>query len=321
MIISGGEEDIEHFTSKADRLLETVLSTSKGTPIHLIFITEDSSVSTIAKHVESAFARALRERILFNSETWKLVKGRSFRIPKLRVEFVSMASITSRHRVEIEQMKKHFNNYKDWYKMKGDPQWAWMPAAKYNHDLFYLSPFYHIDFPLDKLIVTDTDIEFKFSIDLLYAQFALFSSNHLYSLGPDLTPFYADRLFDYRLLHPETQLGLPGELQGVNTGVVLLHLKRMRQSEKFNRYLEPEVIDQLCEKFSFTGFIGDQDWWNLVVWDSPDLLHPLPCSFNFQTTEQFNTGPWKEQFPDYHACPGEVKVLHGHAIDGNKAKG
>ena len=191
-------------------------------------------------------------------------------------------------------MKKHFNNYKDWYKMKGDPQWAWMPAAKYNHDLFYLSPFYHLDFPLDKLIVTDTDIEFKFSIDLLYAQFALFSSNHLYSLGPDLTPFYADRLFDYRLLHPETQLGLPGELQGVNTGVVLLHLKRMRENKKFNNYLEPEVVEELCDKFSFKGFIGDQDWWNLVVWDSPQLMHPLPCSFNFQTTEQFNTGPWKE---------------------------
>ena len=238
MIISGGKEDIEHFTSKADRLLVTVLSTSKGNSIHLIFITEESSVPTIARHVESAFARALRERILFNSETWKQVKGRMFRIPKLRVEFVSMASITSRHRIRIEHLKKHFNNYSDWYTMKGDPKWAWMPAAKYNHDLFYLSPFYHLDFPFDKLIVTDTDIEFKFSIDSLYAQFSQFSANHLYSLGPDLTPFYADRLFDYRLLHPETRLGLPGELQGVNTGVVLLHLERMRRSEKFNRYVK-----------------------------------------------------------------------------------
>ena len=105
--------------------------------------------------------------------------------------------ITSRHRLNIEQMKKYFNNYGKWYKMKGDPQWAWMPAAKYNHDLFYLSPFYHINFPLDKLIVTNTDIEFKFSIDLLYAQFSLFSSNHIYSLGTDLTPFYADRLFNW----------------------------------------------------------------------------------------------------------------------------
>ena len=50
MIISGGKEDIEHFTSKADRLLVTVLSTSKGNSIHLIFITEESSVPTIARH-------------------------------------------------------------------------------------------------------------------------------------------------------------------------------------------------------------------------------------------------------------------------------
>ena len=75
------------------------------------------------------------------------------------------------------------------------------------------------------------------------------------------------------------------------------------------RYLKPEVMDKLCEKFFFKGFIGDQvchilpvlkcllslqDWWNLVVWASPPAMAPLPCSFNFQTTEQFNTGPWKE---------------------------
>ena len=83
------------------------------------------------------------------------------------------------------------------------------------------SPFYHLDFPMDKLIVTDTDIEFKFSLDLLFDQFSLFSSNHLYSLGPDLTPFYADRLFDFRQKHPETILGLPGELQGGSCGGLL----------------------------------------------------------------------------------------------------
>ena len=25
-----------------------------------------------------------------------------------------------------------------------------------------------------------------------------------------------------------------------------------------------------------------QDWWNLVIWEQPELLAPLHCSFNYQ---------------------------------------
>ena len=37
-----------------------------------------------------------------------------------------------------------------------------------------------------------------------------------------------------------------------------------------------------------------QDWWNVIVWDNPQMLHPLPCGFNYQTAEQLNYGPWKK---------------------------
>ena len=61
-----------------------------------------------------------------------------------------------------------------------------------------------------------------------------------------------------RKRHPDTVIGEPGELQGVNTGVVLLDLGRMRRSEEFNRFLEDGVMDSLCDKYHFKGFIGDQ---------------------------------------------------------------
>ena len=82
-----------------------------------------------------------------------------------------------------------------------------------------------------------------------------------------------------------------------------------------------------------------QDWWNVIVWDNPGLLHPLPCGFNYQTAEQLNYGPWKkvlpriylktvlhcssanfrcltlsivaQQFDAYHACPETVMIRHG----------
>ena len=38
--------------------------------------------------------------------------------------------------------------------------------------MFYLSPFYHLVFPLTHLIVMDTDTELKFNVELLYKQFS-----------------------------------------------------------------------------------------------------------------------------------------------------
>ena len=40
--------------------------------------------------------------------------------------------------------------------------------------MFYLSPFYHLVFPLTHLIVMDTDTELKFNVELLYKQFSRF---------------------------------------------------------------------------------------------------------------------------------------------------
>ena len=60
--------------------------------------------------------------------------------------------------------------------------------------------------------------------------------------------------------HPGTELGEPGKLQGVNTGVVLLHLERMRGSPAMAHYLDPGVMAALCDKLQFKGFIGDQVW-------------------------------------------------------------
>jgi hypothetical protein len=45
--------------------------------------------------------------------------------------------------------------------------------------------------------------------------------------------------FRYRSSHPDTELGLPGRFQGLNVGVLLLRLDRMRRSQLYNLYLTP----------------------------------------------------------------------------------
>ena len=65
-------------------------------------------------------------------------------------------------------------------------------------------------------------------------------------------------------------------------GVGLLHLERMRESPSYLKYLERGEVERLDHKYMFKGFLGHQDWWNLVIWEEPQLHFPLPCNFNYQ---------------------------------------
>ena len=129
-------------------------------------------------------------------------------------------------------------------------------------DLFYISPFYHLVFPFEKFIVTDVDITYLHSINLLYAEFDHFAPGQLYGFSKDMSPLYRAMLRQYRSEHPDANIGDPGDMQGVNTGVVLLHLERMRHSEVFNKYLDHDFMTGLCDKYHFKGFIGDQVTYN-----------------------------------------------------------
>ena len=54
------------------------------------------------------------------------------------------------------------------------------------------------------------------------------------------------------------------------------------------RYLDP--YHDISEVEMFPLFL--QDWWNIVVWDRPELLYFLDCGFNFQIKKEFNTPPF-----------------------------
>ena len=88
--------------------------------------------------------------------------------------------------------------------------------------------------------------------------------------------------------YPESSLGEPGPMQGVNTGVVLLDLKGMRDSAIISKFLEPDEIAAACEKLDFRSYFGDQDWWNMVTWSAPYLRYNLDCGFNYQVSQDFN---------------------------------
>jgi hypothetical protein len=57
-------------------------------------------------------------------------------------------------------------------------------------------------------------------------------------VGPDLAPHYRIAFRHWRANHPGTPVGEPGPMQGFNTGVVLYDFDRMRDSVRYNEYVD-----------------------------------------------------------------------------------
>jgi len=316
-LVLSGVESSQYFLSRLETLLSSVLLLSHGLPIHLIILTDSHSVDLILASIQSSYYQSLLDRCLLVREHQDKLK---LKIPKLAVEFVNYQTIIDQFSTEIRAMKQHFNNWDLEYNVTGvdgegeTASVGWRMPSRYDKDIFYLTPFYHLVFPLDKIIITDVDVIFKRSLEFLYRQFLNFSSSSLYSLAPDLTPHYFTLTQTWRKDNPDSKVGLVGDKQGKNTGVGLLHLSRMRNNEEFNKYLTPEELQRLTTKYSFTGALGHQDWWNLVSWEREEFIHNLPCNFNVQVETEYRTGPWLEIFDKFHQCQGSIYILHGHNL-------
>ena len=92
-------------------------------------------------------------------------------------------------------------------------------------------------------------------------------------------------------------LGILNQMLSTNSAI-LLHLTALWDI----RYLPLSRFDSLDQVIHYVWLPClwefsspvPQDWWNLIVWDNPEMLHPLPCGFNYQTADQLNSGPWKK---------------------------
>ena len=106
-------------------------------------------------------------------------------------------------------------------------------------------------------------------------------------------------------------MGLPGRSQGLNTGVVLFDLQKMRNSEIYNGYLVPQKITDLFDSYQMKMLVGDQDWFTLLSFQEPNLISILPCQFNAQTSLQYWSSN-KATFHSYHYCDvlSKIKIFH-----------
>ena len=198
-------------------------------------------------------------------------------------------------------------------------------SSKYNDTIYYLAPFYHKIFPeLERLVVLDVDTKFQSDPADLFDEFGLFSDTNLIGCGLELTPHYYQMLENagYYDLNPATGIGRPGKQQGLNVGVLLLELKRIRESYTYEYFLSDDGISYLTDKYGLVNStLGEQDWLNLVTFEDPGLVHVLPCWFNYQLSQEYNVQPWISIFDMYHLCrtgrsilsEKDAKIVHGNS--------
>ncbi|GIY16987.1 xyloside xylosyltransferase 1 [Caerostris extrusa] len=86
----------------------------------------------------------------------------------------------------------------------------------------------------------------------------------------------------------------------------------MRKSKLYNDLLNATVIEELCEKYHFKGFLAHQDFYTLTGMEYPELYHTLDCSWNRQLDVGWRNYVGNEIFEQYHKCDGKIHVLHAN---------
>ena len=277
---------------KMGRTFRSILDYSSGSPLHLIVVTDVQSILSAARFLSNMLGKYLSFSII-KTMTWRRKKE----FPKVEVSYVNIDDIIDEDRDFFNAMK--FNSMDQ--------------KTKYRSDLFYIAPLYHKAFKkIKRLIFLDsTDLEFYDDILNLQLEFENMGEK-LFGVALDMSPHYRNLIAELGG-HHQSLLGLPGPKQGLNTGVVLFQLEKMRQSKKLYPYLAPIVVRSLIDKYGIAQMsLGDQDWLTCLSWDHPDLFHILPCQFNRQTDLMYLREDWENVFHQYHNCDSTdgYKIVH-----------
>ncbi|XP_039197464.1 xyloside xylosyltransferase 1 [Crotalus tigris] len=189
-------------------------------------------------------------------------------------------------------------------------------GSYYGDSLFFLSVAMHHIMPreVSRVIQVDLDVEYRANIRELFQEFDNFPEGAVIGIAQEMQPVYRHIFWQYRQENPGTKVGdpPPDGLPGFNSGVLLLDLEAMRQSEQYNRLLEPAMVQQLANKFHFKGHLGDQDFFTLVGMEHPELFYVLDCTWNRQLCTWWRDHGYSDVFERYFRCDGHVRIYHGN---------
>jgi len=303
------------------KMLDSLFLYSQGTPLRIIFLTDERSRPVIGQMFSQRVGKYISETPILQPPSNN--RALKFMFPKLQVEYVRVGEMIRNHREEIDKFRDFFGNLADnkgytetpWKLSQGISAISW--STKYLADLFYILPFHHLELPpsLKKLILLDVDLEFRIDLLDLYRQFRDWEPSEVIGCGVTQTPFYFTFFEHYRKIEPDTKIGKPGRFQGLNTGVLLLRLDRMRDSELYEASRQVERVREMRKKYQMSGAVGDQDWLTLVSFEYPELIHILGCEYNKEDhrpgeCHRDTVEDWEVRDREYHHCPRPIKIRH-----------
>lgn len=141
-----------------------------------------------------------------------------------------------------------------------------------------------------RAMVLDADLVLTRSVHALWSQFDAFGAGAAVGLAREQAP-------SYEKLGPEA---------GVNGGVQLLHLERMREADgAYQRELR-RCATGACGDI---GYLGDQTLYSLMKERTPALFHTLPCGWNRQLSIHYFH---HKQFKERHQCSSSCGLVHGN---------
>ena len=141
---------------------------------------------------------------------------------------------------------------------------------------------------LTRVILLDTDIYFNEDIVNLWNHFDSFNDSQAFALVEEFTNWYTK------------YSNWPVAKDVYNSGVILLDLGKLRR-DRWNLIWKSEFLKPILRLKQIS--LGDQDIFNLVIKNWPQMFYELPCSWNVQ----LNGGTY-----DLTKCIYDhpIKILH-----------
>eukprot|EP00095_Tigriopus_kingsejongensis_P005592 snap_masked-scaffold12_size759060-processed-gene-6.2 protein:Tk05592 transcript:snap_masked-scaffold12_size759060-processed-gene-6.2-mRNA-1 annotation:"glycosyltransferase-like protein large2" len=129
---------------------------------------------------------------------------------------------------------------------------------------------------LQKVIVLDTDVILNTDIALLWRFFREFSTPNAIGMVENQSDWYIPGRL-WKTHQPWPALG-----RGFNSGVILMHLERLRLHNWSHMW---RLVAEKDLTTYYTTHLADQDVFNAVVKQNPDLVFKLPCQWNLQFSD------------------------------------
>eukprot|EP00730_Choanoeca_flexa_P001025 TRINITY_DN10448_c0_g1_i2.p1 TRINITY_DN10448_c0_g1~~TRINITY_DN10448_c0_g1_i2.p1 ORF type:complete len:367 (+),score=29.36 TRINITY_DN10448_c0_g1_i2:93-1193(+) len=199
---------------------------------------------------------------------------------------VYLLSDQSSRAFDHASMTIHWRNVSYPKQQPGQPSWQGLFKPCASQRLFLPDVLQQVE----KVIYLDADVLVLSNIVELWRQFDSFNSTQTAAMVPEGEDL-ASNWYRHQALHPYY-----GQL-GLNSGVMLMHLARLRQADFSVRM--GEILNVYKDNITW----GDQDLLNIYYAQHPEALLELDCSWNFR--------------PD-HCQYGmdcdtkRVKILHGN---------